>query len=162
MVTGGGVVTTGSAAPEVKVPVIVPPSPPRHCVVIEFPLSVNVTPVRYGVVSPGCVNTTEATLPLAVPLTFERPSPHPEQTITSNPVTVDPVCVSVIDIGTPGLGPNVPAHVPLNGPEAEGAVGEEEPPPQAIATARVKVVRTSVVMRFMKFMASELRVAVLC
>jgi len=44
---------------------------------------------------------------------------------------------------------------------ADGAVGVDDPPPQAIEVARANAVRKSAVMRVMWLMVSELRVAVL-
>jgi hypothetical protein len=88
------------------------------------------------------VNATEATFPLAVPLTLERPLPQRGQVITDIPVTVDPFCVSVNVIGTAALPPNVPDHVPLNGPEdgwAEGLVGDDDPPPHPNPITVIKI-----------------------
>lgn len=45
-------------------------------------------------------------------------------------------------IGRAALPPNVPDHVPLNGPEdgwAEGLIGEDEPPPEANPTTVIKI-----------------------
>jgi hypothetical protein len=44
---------------------------------------------------------------------------------------------------------------------ADGVVGVDDPPPQAIEVARANAVRKSAVMRVMWFMVSELRAAVL-
>jgi hypothetical protein len=65
-------------------------------------LIVNVLPSVDGVVAPSGVIVTVATCPLAVPLTIERPGPHPLHVMIEVPVTVDPLCVNVIVIGVWG------------------------------------------------------------
>ena len=75
----------------VSVPVIVEPSSARHRVVMVVPSNVNVMPRRNGAVSPGSVNATVAMLPLTVPETLDRPSPHPAQMMIVVPDTEAPV-----------------------------------------------------------------------
>jgi len=58
--------------------------------------------------------------------------------MTITPDTADPFCERVSVVGTPPLVPYEPDHVPVKSPEdgcAEGLVGDDEPPPHAMATA---------------------------
>lgn len=95
--------------------------------VIVAPLIVSVATGTLGVPS-RCVIATVAILLFAVPLMLDRPAPQPAHWMIENPVTVDPLWVSVTVIGMPAV-PNVPVHVPVKGSADDGAVGELLPLP---------------------------------
>ena len=103
------------------------------------PLRVNVA-TGISAVPSAWVMTAVAVFPLAVPFTGRDwlTGTQAAHWRTITPTTVDPFCERVSVNGAAALGPYVPDHVPVKGPEdgcAEGLVGEDEPPPHAIVIA---------------------------